>query len=74
MKQGAYERTQWRPSAEKLKERWTKYNEYTPEQRVEIGRYVAENGPTRPTKHVFHVLNTNVPEPITAFYMYIISI
>ena len=32
----------------KPKETQTKYNDYTPEQRAEIGRYVAENGPTRP--------------------------
>ena len=49
-------------SAEKPKKKQTKYNEYTREQRAEIGRYAAENGSTRAAKHFFHVLNTNVPE------------
>ena len=47
----------------KPKEKRTKHNDYTPEQRAEIGRYAAENGPTRAAKHFFSVLNTNVPEP-----------
>ena len=28
------------------------YNEYTPEQRAMIGRYAAENGPTRAANHL----------------------
>ena len=28
-----------------------KYNDYTPEQHVQIGKYAAENGPTRAAKH-----------------------
>ena len=39
----------------KPKEKRTKYNDYTPEQRAEIGRYVAENGPTRAAKYFSRV-------------------
>ena len=42
----------------KPKEKRTKYNDYTPEQRAEIGRYAAENGPTRAATHFSRVLNT----------------
>lgn len=28
-----------------------KYNDYTPEERAQIGKYAEENGPTRATKH-----------------------
>ena len=49
-------------ASEKPKENRTKYNEYTPEQRAEIGNYAAENGPTRASKHFSHMY-TNVPEP-----------
>lgn len=28
-----------------------KYNSYTPQQRAKIGKYAAENGPTRAAKH-----------------------
>ena len=28
-----------------------KYDDYTPEQRAQIGKYAAENGPTRAAKH-----------------------
>ena len=40
------------------KETWMKYNDYTPEQQAEIGRYAAENGPTRAATHFSRVLNT----------------
>ena len=43
----------------KPKEKRTRYNDYTPEQRAEIGRYAAENGPTRAATHFSRVLNTN---------------
>ena len=29
-----------------------KYNDYTPEQRAQIGKYAAENGPTRAANHL----------------------
>ena len=48
-----------------LKEKRMRYNDYTPEQRAEIGRYAAENGPTRAATHFSRVLNTTFL--ITAF-------
>ena len=42
----------------KPKVKQTKYNDYTPEQQAEIGRYAAENGPTRAATHFSRVLNT----------------
>ena len=38
-----------------------KYN-YAREQRAQIGKHVAENSPTRATKHFSEVLNREVPE------------
>ena len=40
--------------AEKPKEKKMNYNDSTPIQRAEIGRYAAENGATRATKHFSH--------------------
>ena len=39
------------------KETWMKYNDYIPEQQAEIGRYAAENGPTRAATHFYHILD-----------------
>lgn len=39
-----------------------KYNAYTPEQRAQIGKYAAENGPTRATRHFSALWSVNVPE------------
>ena len=39
------------------------YNKYTPDQRAMIGRYAAENGPTRAVKHFTKILKMKVPEP-----------
>ena len=39
-----------------------KYN-YTPEQRAQIGKYAAENGPTRAAKHFSQLWKRKVPEP-----------
>ena len=37
------------------------YNEYTSEQRAEIGKYSAENGPTRAARHFSEVLGIVIP-------------
>ena len=34
-----------------------KYNEYTPEERAQIGKYSTENGPTRAARHFFELIN-----------------
>ena len=39
-----------------------KYNDYTPQERAWIGKYAAENGPTKAAKHFSQVLNRKVPE------------
>ena len=41
----------------------TKYASYTPQERALIGKYAAENGPTRAARHYSNVLKKNVPEP-----------
>lgn len=38
-----------------------KYNDYTPEQRAQIGKYAAENGPTRAAKHFSQLLKRSIP-------------
>ena len=40
----------------------TNYNEYTAEVRAQIGKYAAENGPTRAARYFSERLNLNVPE------------
>ena len=40
-----------------------KYNGYKPEQRAQIGKYAAENGPTRAAKHFSKHMSRNIPEP-----------
>ena len=40
-----------------------KYNVYSAEERAQMGKYAAENGPTRASKHFSKLLNKNVPEP-----------
>ena len=40
-----------------------KYNHYTAEERAMIGRYAAENGPTRASKHFSKLLRKNISEP-----------
>ena len=40
-----------------------KYNRYTPEERAAIGRYAAENGPTRATRHFSEKLKMKISEP-----------
>ena len=40
-----------------------KYNGYKPEQRAQIGKYTAENGPTRAAKHFSKLMSKNIPEP-----------
>ena len=40
-----------------------KYNDYTPEQRAQIGKCAAENGPTRAAKHFSKLMSRNIPEP-----------
>ena len=39
-----------------------KYNGYSPEQRAQIAKYAAENGPTRASRHFSKLWNTNIPE------------
>ena len=39
-----------------------KYNEYTPEERAQIGKYAAENGPTRAARYSSELMNRKVPE------------
>ena len=39
-----------------------KYNGYTPEKRVQIAKYAAENGSTRASRHFSTLWNINVPE------------
>ena len=39
------------PRQSHLKTKRSTYNEYTPEERAKIGRYGAENGPSKVTKH-----------------------
>ena len=39
-----------------------KYNEYTSEERAQIGKYAAENGPTRAARHFSELMNRKVPE------------
>ena len=38
------------------------YNDYSPEQRAMIGKYAAENGATKASRHFSKVLAKNVPE------------
>ena len=40
-----------------------KYSEYSAEEHAQIGRYAAENGPTRASRHFSKVLKKKVPEP-----------
>ena len=40
-----------------------KYNDYTPEQRAQIGKYAAKNGPTRAAKHFSKLMSRNIPKP-----------
>ena len=39
------------------------YNKYTPDQRAMIGRYAAENGPTRAANHFTKILKMKIPKP-----------
>lgn len=39
-----------------------KYNSYTPQQRAKIGKYAAENGPTKATKHFTAIWGIHVNE------------
>ena len=39
-----------------------KYNGYSPEQRAQIGKYAAENGPTRASRHFSTLWNMDIPE------------
>ena len=39
-----------------------KYNCYTPEQRASIGKYAAENGPTKAARHFTKILGSSVNE------------
>ena len=39
-----------------------KYTDYMPQERAWIGKYAAENGPTKAAKHFSQVLNREVPE------------
>ena len=39
-----------------------KYNDYTAKERAQIGKYAAENGPTKAAKHFSQVLSRKVPE------------
>ena len=41
----------------------TKYASYTPQERALIGKYAAENGPTRAARHISNVLKKAVPQP-----------
>ena len=41
----------------------TKYASYTPQERALIGKYAAENGPTKAARHFSNVLKKAVPEP-----------
>ena len=49
------------PSVSKVLSR-EKYNAYTPEQRAQVGKYAAENGPARATRHFSTLWNMTVPE------------
>ena len=40
-----------------------RYNRYTPEERAAIGKYAAENGPTRVAKYFSGKLNIQISEP-----------
>ena len=40
-----------------------RYNQYTPEERAAIGKYAAENGPTRAAKYFSEKLNIQISEP-----------
>ena len=40
-----------------------KYSAYSAEERAQIGKYAAENGPTRASKYFSKILKKNVPEP-----------
>ena len=40
----------------------THYNDYTDEQRAQIGKYAAENGPTKASRHFSEQLGRKVPE------------
>ena len=42
--------------------RRAKYNDYTPQQRANIGKYAAEHGPTRASHYFTKVLGKDVPE------------
>ena len=39
-----------------------KYNEYTPEERAVIGKYTAENGPSKACKYFSKALGRNIAE------------
>lgn len=39
-----------------------RYNSYTPEQRASIGKYAAENGPTKAARHFTKILGSDVNE------------
>ena len=47
---------------EKNSEKRGKYNDYTPELRAKIGKYAAECGPTRASRHFTKELGKDVPE------------
>jgi len=38
-----------------------KYNEYTPEERVKMGRYGTENGPAKVARHFSQLLDRKPP-------------
>ena len=50
-----------KPSVSKVLSR-EKYNAYTPEQRAQVGKYAAENGPARAARHFSTLWNMTVPE------------
>jgi len=41
-----------------------KYNQYSPQQRAAIGKYAAENGPTRVARHFSDKLKMKISEPM----------
>ena len=41
---------------------WSKFSDYMPQERAQIGKYAVENGPTKAAKHFSQVLNRKVPE------------